>query len=227
MRPVLRSNKFDAAGNPIQYKPWGKAKLELIEEIGDFCSYCGKHLTRSALHIEHIQDKKTHPHLKYHWNNFLLACGNCNSIKGTKDTAALNPFLPHIDNLLCFIEVLRTGTLQVKRSVTGTNLARTNAFIDLVGLNRRPGYPNYSNKDDRWQYRFIAYSKATRQLQKYTSTPAKVDIENITELAVTSGFFSVWFTVFAAHDSVKVALIEAFKGTNSARFNDQNRYSPI
>lgn len=227
MRPVLRSNKFDAAGNPIEYNPWGAAKPDLIDEIGDFCSYCGKHLTRSVLAIEHIQDKNTHPHLKYHWNNFLLACVNCNSVKGTKDTALLNPFLPHTDNLLCFIEVSNRSLLQVKTGVTGTNLVRTRAFIDLIGLDRRPGHPNYSNKDDRWEYRLTAYNKATRQLQKYTSTPVTTDIENIRELAITSGFFSVWFTVFDAHDSVKAALIAAFKGTKLARFNANKHYVPI
>lgn len=234
MRPVLRTDKFDA-GNPTEYNPWGDAKPDLINEIGNFCSYCGKHLTRSALHVEHIHPKefkdvngiKIYNHMKFHWNNFLLACGNCNSIKGTKDTATLNSFLPHTDNLLRFIEVLRGGTLRVKAGVTGTDLARTNAFINLVGLDRYPGHLRYSNKDDRWEYRLIAYKKATRQLQKYTNTPAMVDIENITELAVTSGFFSVWFTVFAAHDSVKSALIKAFKGTNSARFNARNHYLPI
>lgn len=227
MRPVLRSNKFNTPSNPVEYNPWGDAKPDLIDEIGDFCSYCGKHLTRSALAIEHIQDKDTHPHLKYHWNNFLLACVNCNSTKGTKDTALLNPFLPHTDNLLCFIEVLNGGLLQVKTGVTGTNLARTEAFINLIGLDRHPGRPNYSDKDDRWEYRLTAYNKATRQLQKYTSTPATTDIENITELAITSGFFSVWFTIFDAHDPVKAALITAFKGTNSARFNARSHYLPI
>lgn len=227
MRPVSRSNKFSPTGNPVEYNPWGDAKPELISEIGDFCSYCGKHLTRSALAIEHIQDKNTHPQFQFHWNNFLLACLNCNSTKGTKDTVALNPFLPHTDNLLCFIEVLNGGLLRVKTGITGTNLTRTNAFINLVGLDRHPGHTNYSNKDDRWQYRLTAYNKATRQLQKYTSTTATTDIENITEVATTSGFFSVWFTVFAAHDPVKIALINAFKGTNSARFNAQNHYLPI
>lgn len=238
MRPISRSSKFDLLGNPIEYNPWGSAKPELIGEIGDFCSFCGKHLTRSALEVEHIYPKnfkntsgvKVYNHMRFHWNNFLLACKNCNSTKGDKDTTALNPFLPHLDNLLCFIEVLRGGTLRVKAGVTGTNLTRTNAFINLVGLDRRPSrlsHPPYSNKDDRWQYRLTAYNKATRQLQKYTSTPVTTDIENITELAITSGFFSVWFTVFAAHDPVKAALIKAFKGTDSARFNAQNHYLPI
>jgi uncharacterized protein (TIGR02646 family) len=227
MRSILRSNKFDATGNPTEYNPWGDAKPELINEIGDFCSYCGKHLTRSALHIEHIQDKDTHSHLQFFWNNFLLACVNCNSTKLKKNPITLNAFLPHLDNLLCFIEVLNGGLLQVKTGVTGTNLTRTNAFINLVGLDRRPGHANYSDKDDRWEYRLTAYDKATRQLQKYTSTPVTTDIENITELAITAGFFSVWFTVFAAHDSVKAALITAFKGTKSVRFNARNHYLPI
>ncbi len=227
MRPINRTNKFNPNGTPVEHNPWGDAKPHLIAEIGDYCSYCGKHLTRSALAIEHIVDKNTHPQFKYHWNNFLLACVNCNSTKSTKDTTALNPFMPHTDNLLCYIEILQGGTIQIKNGVNGINLQRSQTFINLVGLDRHPGHPDLTDKDDRWEYRLEAYDLAERQLQKYTSNPATTDIENIVTLASKTGFFTVWFTIFDAYNNVKDALIDAYTGTNRARFNAQNNFQPI
>lgn len=227
MRPILRTDKFDSSGNPVEYNPWGDAKPELIDEIGDYCSYCEKQLDESSLAIEHIYHKNQYTTQQFHWNNFLLACPICNSIKGIKDVVTRNPFLPHLDNLLCFIEILYGGVISIKTGVTGTDLARTQSFIELIGLDRTIGHPSYSNKDDRWDYRLAAYDLAERQLQKYISTPTTTDIENIVALAVGRGFFTVWFTVFDAHDEVKSALITAFKGTNHTRFDANNHFQPI
>jgi len=233
MRPVDKKDKFNPNGTPLEYKPYGDAKPDLINEIGDYCSFCGKHLTRSALAVEHIYPKsykndagvKIYAHLQYQWNNFLLACVNCNSVKGTKDTAAMNPFLPHEDNLLCYIEILEGGLAQVKDTVTGDNLERAQAFVNLVGLDRGPNHPNYSNKDDRWEYRLKAHELAERYLDKYQR--GETDLETISTLAKIKGFFAVWFTVFEQHNIVKKALISAFKGTDAVRFDAQDNYQPI
>lgn len=48
MRPVYRSSKDKT------YDPYGKAKPDLVEELGDYCSYCGKQVVWSALEVEHI-----------------------------------------------------------------------------------------------------------------------------------------------------------------------------
>ena len=40
-----------------------------------------------------------------------------------------------------------------------------------------------------------------------------ISAEKVVEFARERGFFSVWFTVFAAHKAVKSALVDRFKGT--------------
>ena len=215
-------------GEAGEYNPWGRAKSELINEIGSYCSYCEKKVNRSSLHIEHVLDKMNYDNLKYKWDNFLLACCNCNSIKAGKNVALTNPFLPHQNNLVHFIEVDRGGCIKIKNGVVGSNLNRTIEFIDLVGLDREPGHPKYKHSDDRWENRMETKDLAERQFCKYTSTPKKTDLETIITLAKEKGFFSVWYYQFSGYSEVLDALIngilvkgvqiEPFKGTHIDSF---------
>jgi uncharacterized protein (TIGR02646 family) len=240
MRPVVKSTKLTDAGQPLEFEPWGKAKSDLINEIGSFCSYCEKKVNRSSLHIEHIKGKKVkdntgvliYDSLKYRWDNFLLACCNCNSVKDNKDIVLTNPFLPHINNLVHFIEIGTGGIIKIKNGVNGNNLTRTSAFINLVGLDREPSHPNYSDSDDRWENRLEAIDLAKRQFDKYTSNPKQTDLETILCLAKEKGFFSVWYYQFLGQNEVIDALIngivinginiEPYKGTHRASFQATN-----
>jgi hypothetical protein len=219
MRPIVKSIKYTEAGDHVEYKPWRKAKPDLINEIGSYCSYCEKKVNRSALHIEHIFGKKVrnnagdliYDNLQFRWDNFLLACCNCNSVKDNKDVHLTNPYLPHLNNLVHFIEIVEGGHIQIKNGVEGDNLTRTKAFIDLVGLDREPSHSQYSNGDDRWENRLEAKDLAERYFVKYTAVPKQTDIETIINLAAAKGYFSIWYYQFLGYNEVVEALI---KGTD-------------
>jgi hypothetical protein len=235
MRPVIKSIRYSSPNVPLEVTHWQEAKEELTNEIGTFCSYCGKYNSRSALHVEHIYGKKCidaagnlkYTHLQNRWDNFLLACVNCNSVKKSKDIAVSDPYLPHLNNLLHFIEILAGGIIRIKPEVTGIDFARTKAFIDLIGLDRIPGHPEYSNKDDRWDSRMKVADIAERQRFKYTRQAT--DIETIIDLAAATGYFSIWYTTFYAFEEVKHALINgvAFPGTDIQSFDPQNHYATL
>ena len=238
MRPVVKSIRFSAPNVPLEYTDWKDAKLELTNELGTFCSYCEKYNSRSALHVEHIYGRKCtdgadnliYDHLKGRWDNFLLACVNCNAIKNKKDIAIPAPYLPHTNNLLHFIEIVQGGIIQIKPAVTGTDRIRTQAFIDLVGLDRIPGHPEHSDKDDRWDNRLKVFHIAERQLTKFTKPIPETDLETIIDLARTNGYFSIWFTVFNDFEEVRQALVNGinevpFPGTDQHSFD--NRYSTL
>ena len=85
MRPVLRGSRpVDDNGNEKLLREHKKARPDLIARIGQYCSYCEMKLD-ATLDVEHVQPKKHHPDLRLEWNNFLLACKNCNSTKSDKD----------------------------------------------------------------------------------------------------------------------------------------------
>lgn len=236
MRPIIKSIKTNADNVPTEYKHWTDAKIDLVNELGDFCSYCEKQVNKSSLHVEHIYAKAAtdengklkYSHLQYRWDNFLLACSHCNSIKGNHDIALTNPFLPHQNNVLHFIEVIDGGLIKIKDTVAGDNLKRAGAFINLVGLDREPSHSHYSEKDDRWQYRLSAKDIAQRYFEKYISVPQQTDIQTIVDLAKSIGFFSVWYYQFRGYNEVLDALIhgitvddvriQPFKGTHTDSF---------
>jgi len=240
VRPIIKSVRINEAGNPLEIDPWSDAKQELILEIGTFCSFCEKYNSRSALHVEHIKgrncrdanDRLIYDQLKYRWDNFLLACVNCNSVKGSKDILSLNPFMPHENNLMHFLEVVAGGIIRMKDGVAGLELNRTQAFLDLIGLDRIPGHHMYSDKDDRWDSRLKVFDIASRQRQKYTAVNRITDIETIIDLAKTNGFFSVWYYVFQGVNDVIDALINGtiiqgvlvipFPGIHATSFDASN-----
>jgi len=90
MRPVKRGS------SPVQedYRHHSEAKPDLVSRLGQYCSYCERPIS-TQLAVEHIQPQglPKYEHLKGRWNNFLLACINCNSTKQDKDVLFANLLL--------------------------------------------------------------------------------------------------------------------------------------
>lgn len=59
-----------------------RKKLEKIYHLK--CAYCETSLLDAPRHIEHYRPKDIYYWLAYSWDNLLLACHKCNSIKGSK-----------------------------------------------------------------------------------------------------------------------------------------------
>lgn len=94
MRPVIRGEVKDKNTDFTKYED---AKPYLIKNIGEYCSYCERRVT-NLLAVEHIQPKEHYPELELVWGNFLLACTNCNSIKGQKNINLSDYFWCNRDN---------------------------------------------------------------------------------------------------------------------------------
>jgi len=70
MRPVQRGPEpVDADGSERQFRDYKDARTDLIDRIGQYCSYCEMKLD-AALDVEHVQPKTHHPNLKLAWSNF-------------------------------------------------------------------------------------------------------------------------------------------------------------
>jgi hypothetical protein len=79
-----------------------KAHHDLLATLGYYCSYCGIPVG-IGVHVEHKLPKASYPNCSVNWDNFLLACDNCNAAKGEKPDRLLgytltNPptNLPHL-----------------------------------------------------------------------------------------------------------------------------------
>ena len=222
MRPVVRGDApADETGLPITFTDYKQARDALIARMGDYCSYCEIALP-SEVDVEHMLPKSLHEKLELEWSNFLLACSNCNSIKGNQPATLDDYYWPDQDNTLrAFLyeldeppQVSTTGTCDP------TIALRT---LELTGLDRVPGHPRYSDRDRRWKKRMEAWNIALFSQKNLTANDCTEMREQIIVAARATGFWSIWYHVFYLDQDMQDRLIDAFPGTDRHCFDPKTR----
>lgn len=217
MRPV------DKGSDLGEIKPYENAQQPLTERLGEYCSYCERWIA-SGIHVEHKRPKREYPETKFSWNNFLLACSNCNSGKGHGQLNIEDYLWPDSDNtFLAFNYDSQGRVLPNKIHADSINQKIESTWLAL-GLNKHPdnqitGQQIPSSKDKRWLHRQQAWQNAAKrkvQLAEY-DTPERRAV--IVEMAQQRGFWSVWMTVFKDDVDMRHRLIEAFPGTCPSCFD--------
>lgn len=161
MRPVKRSKwPADIDGNQIHFLVYNDVRGKLIKSQGEYCSFCEQRLGAS-LAVEHILPKLLYPELELSWDNFLLACANCNSTKSNKDSGLHNIYWPHIDNTVLAYEYKKGGIILVSKSLSNSEKVKAKATMELTGLHKQPGN-NPTASDRRYQNRRECYELAKR-----------------------------------------------------------------
>jgi uncharacterized protein (TIGR02646 family) len=210
------------------YNKYGDALPILEANLGQYCSYC--EVFSSDTEVEHIISKDQDKSLETKWNNFLIACGRCNG-KGNKSNNLVdldNIYFPDTHNTFICFSYLEGGIVQLNPALATNERQKAENLMNLVGLDKYPSnkkYPKHTLNDKQWSFRRTAWELAEKYLDKFTKETT--DVDTIIDLALSRGFFSVWFTVFQAHDDVKKALIEKFIGTTTECFDASNYYAPI
>lgn len=235
MRPIQKyavGSQILAEDNSLtiseDYVPYSDAKIPLIANLGEYCSYCEVHNPNQRdLQVEHVQPKglKQYAGLTTKWNNFLLACSTCNGKdnKGSKDVVLSEIHLPHLNNTFLSLQYLQGGVIRVNPELKGKSRLHAEALYKLVGFNKKPS--EHAPTDNRWRKRCDVWNTAQRYLDKYNE--GKADIETIIDLAKAEGHWSIWFTAFLNHDEVRRRLIESFPGTSRNCFDPDNHYEPV
>lgn len=219
MRPVFRGDgPLNDAGEPIVFRDYRDARDPLIERIGDYCSYCEVTLP-SAIDVEHVLPKSRNPERALDWSNFLFACANCNSIKGSQHVALDDYYWPDQDNTMRAYHYDRDEPPQVVHHAD-VDSARAQRTLELTGLDRVPGHPRYSRRDRRWRKRIEAWRTALHAQSNLNAANSQAMRDTIIELARATGFWSVWFTVFADDLDMRRRLIIGFVGTARDCFDD-------
>jgi uncharacterized protein (TIGR02646 family) len=196
------------------YQTYMEAKRDLIERLGKYCSYCETRLNAS-LAVEHVQPKIHHPNLALDWHNFLLACTNCNSTKGSQDIVLDEYYWPDIHNTFMAFQYLEGGRVVVHPDLTEEQTDKAKRTIQLVGLDKTPDKPEAS--DRRWQNRKQVWEIAQMNLKRLESTTDKSNYTKaIVDMAKGYGFWSIWTTVFRNHSEVLQGLMTEFVGTYQA-----------
>lgn len=207
------------------YTVYSKARRDLIERLGEYCSYCETRLNAS-LAVEHVHPKIHHPNLELDWNNFLLACTNCNSTKGSQAIIFDDYYWADIHNTFIAFQYLEGGQVVPHPLLTEAQKEKAKRTIELVGLDKTPNKPDAS--DRRWQNRKEVWEIAKLNLKRLESTTDKTNYAKaIVDMAKGYGFWSIWMVVFKNHNEVLKGLVTEFIGTYQPGFDSDNNYAPL
>jgi len=225
MRPVNKGiEPLDADGNPIKFKNYSESRRYLIDKIGEYCSYCESRILTS-LAVEHVQPKSINPDLTLEWSNLLLACTNCNSIKGSKNIELNNYVWPDIDNTYTLFLYNNSGLVKVEPNLEESLKGKVIATIQLTGLDRPPPKEGSSDwkkaSDRRFEHRVKAWKDAHEKAEIYlkaSSIQRKEALDYIKTIVVNQGFWSIWMKAFKDFPEVQKELVDSFVGTNKGYF---------
>jgi len=228
MRPVVRGDcPQDQAGQELRFAAYSHARRELIARLGEYCSYCEMHLDAS-LAVEHVKPKQPPgsdtvlDERALDWHNFLLACTNCNSVKGNQDLDLDTCLWPDRDNTFRALAYAEGGMVS---SRSGSQQALADRLIALVGLDRMPDTAAAS--DRRWLNRREAWDMAIRAQGRLERSDSEDMRQQIVETAQANGFWSVWMTVFNSDADMLARLIATFPGTCSDCFDAGKDFSAV
>lgn len=216
MRPIRRNS------SPItgDFNDYSDAKAYLVSRLGRYCSYCERSIPTN-LAVEHIEPKNKNPLLETKWSNFLLACVNCNSSKGSKNVVFNNLFLPDRDNTFYAFEYFPDGEIKPSTSLNPLNLNIAKATLTLLGLDK----PIRRSLDE--QGKQIALDKASQRMEVWgIAEMALIDYQtNLTNQAVkrqiienmrANGFFSIWMKIFNNYPEMRTLFIDGMNGTQES-----------
>lgn len=210
MRPV---NKGSSSKTYTRYQD---AIEDLETALGLYCSYCERRIP-AGLEVEHVSPKSTGGAL-LDWNNFLLACKTCNTAKGKKPASQSSALWPDTDNTLLALNYSRGGFVAVRPGLTGGVDVLAGNLVSLVNLERHKSGSGRkpTRRDKRWSQRDEVWRLAEikkAELSQASPRALVKDMNNVVQIALGFGFFSVWMTVFDDVPEIKGRLVSAFKGT--------------
>lgn len=220
MRPI------DKGADRGSFSKYQDAQQPLIEQLGEYCSYCERWLATSIA-VEHKKPKKKYPEDELQWNNFLLSCANCNSTK-QGDEINLDEFIwPDTDNTFRAFIYDEEGRVIPKQDFSDAKInQKIYATWEMLGLNRHEdvyffqGVVEPTDKDKRYIHRKTEWQRAVGKKNGLATKDTEERRNEIANDALQRGMFSIWMTVFSDDADMKRRFIAAFKGTASDCFDE-------
>ncbi len=170
MRPVRRG----PSPRGVDFLNYEDAKPELVARMGHYCNYCERYIA-TGLAVEHIQPKALPQYvgLTGRWENFLLACVNCNGTKRHKDVRLADILLPDRDNTFVAFIYAEDGSVRPRPDLN--NLQRTQAIatLSLTGLDK--AINNVLDQNGK----LVALDQVSQRMQAWSEASlSRIDIQN-------------------------------------------------
>jgi len=195
------------------FNTYGDAATYLRDRLGRYCSYCERKIPTS-LAIEHVIPKSYNPTLENVWGNFLLACVNCNSHKGSQPVE-LNGYLwPDTDDTFSAFTYEPSGAIKVAAGLDTLQQAKARALLELVGLDKSP--EQASAADYRYKDRIEQWGKAKVAVEMLQSASVQsLEKTRAAIITLATDGYSIWATVFRGDPFILAALVKKYPGTRA------------
>jgi len=221
MRPIQKGKA------PQQYGKYGDAKMDLYKRLKLQCCYCEQHTKLENIAVEHVYPKKIHDGCKLCWNNFLLSCTLCNSMKKDTDIFFYNEkkyLFPDRDDTYHRINYEKSNGYQPieNRNYADYNRAENTLrlYIHDTPHPTRKHIFMVTERASLWKKEgdaatemkeFYEELKENKQKEKY--------IKQISERA-EKDCWSIWMKTFEGNPEVKEAILYALPNTAIEYFID-------
>ena len=129
--------KYYAGGRKKPKGKWTQFQPELAERFHGNCGYCEAGCRGE---VDHFRPKSGFPERVYNWNNWVLACHDCNWLKGSQwpRDGYVDPCARRKSDRPEEYFTYDTVTCQIvpRRGLTALRKRRAQTMIDDLGLNR-------------------------------------------------------------------------------------------
>ncbi|MCI5168719.1 MAG: hypothetical protein D3903_22140 [Candidatus Electrothrix sp. GM3_4] len=188
MRPV------DKGMSPRVYTDYGKARHELAQRIGYYCSYCEMKV-RNCIEVEHILPENQGGE-RLQWSNFLLSCKYCNTIKNDHNNNLTDYLWPDRDNTDLAFTYSEEKAIEPNSNQPQNVQSLALKTIILIGLDRLPSGKNKPTEaDTRWISRKEAWDLARKEYTDWLEAPI-IQMARSIARASLNGHYSIWIEVF-------------------------------
>jgi hypothetical protein len=199
MRPVNKG-----AAQKV-YNNYSDARHDLANIIGYFCSYCEMKVFQS-IEVEHILPQNQGGAI-VDWDNFLLSCKYCNTIKKDHNKNLIDYLWPDRDNTDLAFDYTELNVIRPKNTLTSPLNSKAIKTINLTGINRFPGSSlSPTIADTRWKSRKEVWDKAKENYNHWIEAPIIQMARVIANCALISGHYSIWREVFINENIVLIEI---------------------
>ncbi|KGE85134.1 MAG: HNH endonuclease [Phaeodactylibacter xiamenensis] len=195
---------------PRAYLNYTDAKPDLFDRIGPYCAYCEMPV-RDLGYVDHVHPLANGGQ-RLAWENLLPSCFFCNRVKWNRNTDRSQHLWPDIDNTDLAFEYGKAYIVRPIRTLTRAQNQAANNLIQLTGISRTAA--NSTRKDRRWKNRQEAWRKAEAMYAAWQTQQNRPGLLiAIPEIAESTGFFSIWMSVFKDETNLRDAIRRKFPNT--------------
>lgn len=191
------------------YTVYSAARHDLAEVIWYYCSYCEMGV-KNMIEVEHVHPV-AHNGDPLSWDNFLLSCKYCNTVKSNNNASREGYLWPDQDNTDLAFEYSESNVIEPKIGLTLQQSVKAQDTINLMGLDRIPdGLNDPTEADTRWRSREEAWTYAKKSCINWHKVPTQTLADQIADTAFLNGHYSIWRKVFKNEQVVLDAIDVAF-----------------